>query len=304
MRKNSIKGMIILLIGAAIWGFAFVAQSSAMGLIGPFTFQTTRSVLALAVLLPFILIKDGVKKKKGTYVKDTKADRKNLITGGILCGLALTVASCFQQFGICYTTASKSGFLTAMYMLMVPVLGIFLKKKIPGKTWIYVAIAVVGMYFLCVKDGFSINVGDVLTLICAFFFSIQIMLVDYYSQLTDGVKLSLMEFLVMVILSGILMLIFEKPSPEAVLSAWIPIVYAGVFSCGIGYTLQILGQKYTEPTVASLIMSLESVFATVGGVILLRQLPNLREWIGIGLMFIAIILSQLPARKSKKCNVL
>lgn len=297
MRKNSFKGIIILLITAAIWGFAFAAQSTAMESIHPFTFQAIRSALGALVLIPFIFIGDGIKKKKGTYVKPSKSEIKMLLTGGIFCGIALTAACCFQQFGICYTTASKSGFITSMYMLMVPVLGIFLKHKIPGRTWIYVGIAVVGMYFLCIGDGFSVNKGDLLTLVCAFFFSIQITLVDYFAPKTDGIKLSFIEFAVTAAISGILMLIFERPSANAIISSWLPIVYAGVFSCGMGYTFQIIGQKYTEPAVASLIMSLESVFATIGGILLLHEMPAAKEWVGIGLMFSAVMLSQISGKK-------
>lgn len=297
MKKTSLYGIIILLFASAIWGFAFVAQSQAMDNLEPFTFYAMRSIMAVAVLIPFVLIRDGVAKKRGTYVKTGLADRKTLLLGGLFCGIALTVASCFQQFGICYTTASNAGFLTAMYILLVPILGIFMRKKIPAQIWICVGIALVGMYFLCMGYSFSINRGDVLSLISAFFFSIQIMLVDYYAPKTDGVKLSILEFSVAAIICIVLMFVFEKPSWDNILKAWMPIVYAGVFSSGIAYTLQIVGQKYAPAYMASLAMSLESVFATIGGIMVLEQYPMPKEWIGIGLMLAAIILSQIKFNK-------
>lgn len=297
MSKKSIKGPLMLLMAAAIWGFAFVAQSSAMDKVGPFTFLAMRSVLGSLILVPVILIKDKLVKKKDSVAEHE--DMSKLWLGGFLCGIALCAASGLQQLGICYTTASKSGFLTAMYILIVPLLGIFFKKKVSLKIWLCVIVAVVGMYLLCVKEGFSINIGDVLTFICAIFFSIQIMIVDYYSPIVDGVKLSCIQFLVTAVISGILMFIFEKPSVNEIVSAWIPIVYAGVCSSGIAFTLQILGQKYTEPAVASLVMSFESVFATIGGILILKEYPGVQEWVGIGLLFVAIMASQISGKKSE-----
>lgn len=297
MSKKSIKGPLMLLMAAAIWGFAFVAQSTAMDKVGPFTFLATRSILGALVLVPIIVIKDKFGKNKDV-TKESKVISK-LLTGGILCGVALAAASCFQQFGICYTTASKSGFITAMYILIVPLMGLFFKKKVSLKLWFCVLIAVVGMYLLCVKEGLHINIGDVLTFVCAVFFAVQIMIVDYYSPRVDGVKLSCIQFLVTAIISGVLMFIFEKPSVTNIMSAWLPIAYAGVCSSGVAFTLQILGQKYTEPTVASLIMSFESVFATIGGVLILKEIPGVREWVGIGLMFVAIMVSQISKKETE-----
>lgn len=297
MSKKSIKGPLMLLMAAAIWGFAFVAQSTAMDKVGPFTFLATRSILGALVLVPIIVIKDKFGKNKDV-TKESKGISK-LLMGGILCGVALAAASCFQQFGICYTTASKSGFITAMYILIVPLMGLFFKKKVSLKLWFCVLIAVVGMYLLCVKEGLHINIGDVLTFVCAVFFAVQIMIVDYYSPRVDGVKLSCIQFLVTAIISGVLMFIFEKPSVTNIMSAWLPIAYAGVCSSGVAFTLQILGQKYTEPTVASLIMSFESVFATIGGVLILKEIPGVREWVGIGLMFVAIMVSQISKKETE-----
>ena len=290
----------MLLITAAIWGFAFVAQSTAMDSIGPFTFQGIRSVLGGVILIPVFLIIDYIKKKEGSYKKMTAQERKTLIKGGLLCGLALCTACCFQQMAIAEDDNSgKAGFITAMYILIVPVLGLFFKKKPSVKLWFCIGAAVVGMYFLCIKDGFTISRSDILLILCAVAFSVQIMLVDHFSPKVDGVRLSCIQFLVTGLISSILMLIFEEPSGAAVKEAWIPILYAGIGSCGIAYTFQIIGQKYTEPVTASLIMSLESAFALLGGMLILKQIPMLREWIGIGLMFTAIMVSQLPDKKKK-----
>ncbi len=297
MNKNSIKGNTMLLITAIIWGCAFVAQSSGMDYVGPFTFQGVRSLLGAAALIPVIAVIDFIKKKKGTYHKPSAKERKTLLIGGVLCGLALCLASCLQQVAICYTSVGKAGFITTMYILMVPILGLFLKKKVESRIWICIVIAIAGLYLLCIGQNFSINKGDLLLMACAVVFAIQILLVDYFSPKVDGVRLSFIEFAVTGVIASIIMIPAEQPQLSQIKAAWLPILYAGVCSTGIAYTLQIIGQKYTKPTVASLIMSLESVFATIGGVIILHQIPSFREWIGIALMFAAIIISQLPSRK-------
>ncbi len=299
MNRTKAKGNIMLIITAMIWGFAFVAQSTGMEYVGPLTFQAARSLIGGVVLIPAIAIMDGIKKKEGTYHKPNRRERRLLYTGGVLCGLALCAACCVQQIGICYTSVGKAGFITAMYILMVPVISIIFKKKVAPKIWVCIVIAIAGLYLLCIKEGFSINKGDALILLCAVLFSIQIMLVDYYAPRTDGVRLSCIQFLVTGVIASILMFIFEKPVMSSVIAAWLPIMYAGVCSCGIAYTFQILGQKYTEPAVASLIMSLESVFAVIGGVIILHQVPSPKEWAGIICMFAAIMISQLPDGKRK-----
>ena len=209
----------------------------------------------------------------------------------------MTVAANLQQIGIQYTSAGKAGFITAMYILIVPVLGLFLKKKVPGRIWLCILIAVVGLYLLSVTEGFSsISKGDVYVLLCALAFSFHIMAVDHYAPLVDGVRLSSIQFLICGVLSGILMFLFEEPNLENILNAAVPILYAGIMSCGVAYTLQIIGQKYTRPTIASLIMSLESVFAVLAGIVVLREIPTARETMGCVLMFLAIIIAQLPSR--------
>ncbi len=280
------KGNILLLVTAAIWGFAFVAQSSAMEHIGPFTFQAVRFLLGATVLLPVIL----VRSRRGTFA----GDKKRMWIGGVLCGITLFIASSFQQMGIALgASTGKAGFITAMYIIIVPILGIFLKKKVGIRIWICALVAVVGLYFLSVKDGFVIEKYDVLLLAGALAFAAQIMLVDYYVPKTDCVGLSAVQFLVTGIMSVVAMLITEHPEMNAIASAWQPVLYGGILSCGVAYTLQVVGQKYTTPGEASIIMSMESPFALLGGMMLLGQIPQYREWIGIGLMFVAIIVSQI-----------
>ncbi|MDO4298359.1 MAG: DMT family transporter [Lachnospiraceae bacterium] len=304
MKRTSWRNPLLLLLTAVIWGVAFVAQSVGMDYIGPFTFNCVRSIIGGIVLIPCIWLLDRMKGhgdggKTGSS-GESKEEKQVLLTGGICCGAALFLASNLQQFGIKYTTVGKAGFITALYIVLVPVLGIFLKKAIGLKVWISVALAVAGLYLLCITDGFSIGKGDFLVLLCALVFSIHILVIDYFSPKTDGVRLSCIQFLVCGILSGIGMLMTESPSLTAVLQAWMPILYAGVMSCGVAYTLQIIGQKGMDPTVASLILSLESVVSVLAGWLLLGQKLSVRELSGCVLMFIAIILAQLPG--GKKCN--
>lgn len=300
MKNSELKGNLLLMLTALIWGCAFVAQSVSMDYIGPFTFQSVRSLLGAAVLVPVFLILDASKKKAGTYQAPTGEEKKTLLIAGIVCGCIMTVAANLQQIGIQYTSAGKAGFITAMYILIVPVLGLFLKKKVPGRIWLCILIAVVGLYLLSVTEGFSsISKGDVYVLLCALAFSFHIMAVDHYAPLVDGVRLSSIQFLICGVLSGILMFLFEEPNLENILNAAVPILYAGIMSCGVAYTLQIIGQKYTRPTIASLIMSLESVFAVLAGIVVLREIPTARETMGCVLMFLAIIIAQLPSRREQ-----
>lgn len=312
MKKTSWKSPLLLLLTAVIWGVAFVAQSVGMDYVGGFTFNCTRCIIGGMVLIPCIFLLDRLKGQKsgenasegtGTPVQPSSAaslktsQQKTLLIGGICCGAALFVASNLQQFGIKYTTVGKAGFITAMYIIMVPVFGIFLKKAIGIRVWISVLLAVAGLYLLCITEGFSLGFGDLLVLLCAVMFSVHILIIDHFSPKVDGVRMSCIQFFVCGILSGIAMLIFEKPDLNAILQAWMPILYAGVMSCGVAYTLQIIGQKDTDPTVASLILSLESVVSVLAGWVLLGQKLSARELSGCVLMFAAIILAQLPNRK-------
>ncbi len=291
MARNSVRSDLLLALAAFIWGLAFVAQSEGTEYLGAFTFNAVRFLIGGLVLLPCIYLLNRHKSRNGAP-GDTGSDRAAL-TGGVLCGIALFAASSFQQIGIAYTTVGKAGFITAMYIVMVPILGIFLGKRARWNLWVSVAIAVAGLYMLCITEGFSVGFGDGLELICALFFSIQIMLVDHFSPLTDGVKLSCVQFFVCGILSLISALLSETIEIHAIFAAWGPILYTGIFSCGVAYTLQIVGQRDTDPQIASLIMSLESVFSLIGGWIILGQAMSVRELFGCVLMFFAIILAQI-----------
>ena len=222
-----------------------------------------------------------------------------LLAGGVCCGVCLFAASNFQQFGIRYTTVGKAGFITACYIVIVPVIGIFLKKACGRLLWVSVAMAVVGLYFLCMTETLTIGKGDFLVFICALLFSLHILVIDYFSPRTDGVKMSCIQFFVCGILSGIAMLFIEEPHLADIFAAWIPILYAGIMSCGVAYTLQIVGQKGMNPTVASLILSLESCISVLAGWLILGQKLSVRELSGCLIMFGAIILAQLPGKQEK-----
>lgn len=306
--SKKMKSDIMLLITAIIWGSAFVAQRAGADVIGPFTFNALRYIWAFLFLIPVIIILDKKNLKDTTkqLTKDEKAlEKKYYIRGGIACGIALTLASSVQQLGMAYTTAGKAGFITALYMVFVPIFGIFLGNKARPIIWFCVAIAAVGLYLLSIKPGtFSISKGDFIILICAFCFTAHILVIDHYSPKTDGVRMSCIQFLVAFIISGILMLITEPIVVKDIITAAFPIFYAGVFSAGIGYTLQIVAQKDADPAVASLILSLESVFAVIAGVLLLHESLSGREALGCLIMFVAIILSQLPSKEDRETRKL
>lgn len=295
--KTSLKNSLLLLLTAAIWGVAFVAQSVGMDYVGAFTFNSVRSLIGAVVLLPVIWFLNRQNPPVKQSEKEKTSGRKTLFIGGTACGTALFLASNFQQFGIKYTTVGKAGFITACYIVIVPILGLFLKRKCSSYIWTAVIMALIGLYLLCITDGFSIGKGDLLVLICAFLFSFHILIIDHFSPKVDCVKMSCIQFLVAGILSGILAIIFENPDFTGIAAAWIPILYAGVMSCGVAYTLQIVGQKGMNPTVASLILSLESCISVLAGWIILGQSLSMREIIGCIIMFAAIILAQLPEKK-------
>ena len=292
MKKEQIRGSLLLFLAAIIWGVAFVAQSVGMEYVGPFTFNCVRTLIGGSVLIPCIAFLNRNKSKK----KMTLTEKKRLFFGGICCGAALATGSTLQQFGIMYTTVGKAGFITAFYIIIVPILGLFLGKKCGLFVWISVVIALAGLYFLCITDGFSVGKGDIYVFLCAIAFSIHILVVDYFTQFNDGVKMSCIQFFVCAMICFVLMMLFEHPEIRTILLAWKPILYAGVMSCGVAYTLQIVGQKNMNPTVASLILSLESVTSVIAGFIVLHQNLSQREMIGCGFMFIAIILAQLPQK--------
>ena len=300
MKTGQMKNSLLLLLTAFIWGIAFVAQSVGGEAVGCFTFNGVRSLIGGMVLIPVIFFLDRQKKRELGEVEflQQKGNQRTLMIGGICCGIMLCIASNFQQFGISFTTVGKAGFITAMYILIVPILGIFMKKRVGAKVWLGVVLAVIGLYMLCMtSESFSLSKGDLLVLICAGFFSLHILLIDHFSPKVDGVRMSCIQFLVCGIISIVIAFLFESPSLKAVLSGWLPILYAGVLSCGVAYTLQIVGQRNMDPTVASLILSLESVFSVLAGWVILNQALSMRELFGCVLMFLAIILAQLPERR-------
>lgn len=294
----------MLLACAIIWGTAFVAQSEAMDSMEPLTFQAMRSYLGGLVLLPLIAGVDITKKKAGIYRKPTPEERKKTFLVGVACGTVLCVASLFQQYGIAMgTSGGNAGFITALYILLVPVAGlVFFKKKVHPALWLCIGAALVGLWFICIKGDMTFAVSDIMVLICAFVFTAHIIVVDRFASGLDGIKVSCIQFFTSAVIATVGMLIFEKPSVSQLLDGWFPIVYAGVMSSGVAYTLQILGQQRTDPTVASLLMSLESVFAVLGTVAVSiiqghPEYPTARELIGCALMFAAIIAAQLLPQK-------
>lgn len=293
--KEQLRGSLYLLVGTFIWGTAFVAQSVGMDYIGPFTFQAVRSFIAVVALIPVIFLMDRTKKEgKGSA---TSWRSPGLWKTGLFCGIALFVASGLQQMGLVYTDPGKAGFITAMYIVLVPVLGLFLGQKCGITVWISVALAVIGLYLLSCLGVSSVNIGDLLLMGCALAFAVQITLVDRLGQALDGLRLNCIQFLVNAVISTVVMLLTETPVWENILACAVPLLYTGVLSSGVAYSLQILGQQRLAPAPASLIMSLESVFAVLAGWLLLDQVLRPVELLGCALVFCGVILSQWPSKK-------
>ena len=292
MKNRKLLGNILLLITTAIWGTAFAFQRMGMDSIEPATFSAVRMLLAAVAVTPLVALG---KDKSKTYNSEYK---RNTIIGGILCGLCLGTATIFQQVGIVQTSAGKAGFITAMYMLLVPVINLILfRKKSPAVVWIAVLIGIIGMYLLCINEEFSLSRGDALVSVCALVFSFHIICTDHFVQNANPVGMSVIQLYVTALLSAVVAAFTENPSWNDVRAAIIPILYCGLGSGAIGYTLQIVAQKFTEPAVASLLMSLEAVFAVLGGTLILGEKMTTREAIGCLVMFIAVILAQIPSRK-------
>lgn len=314
--KKKLKGNLLILT-AFIWGSSFVAQKSGMELIGPMAFNGIRTLIGGTVLIPAIMLLNNMKARNNLQPTDNTAElsrkdkgkeKKLLIIGGFCCGIVLLIASTLQQIGIYYTTVGKSGFITALYVVLVPICGLFLGKRVRPVIWLCVLASAIGLYLLCmpVKGGFGhINKGDFLILLSAFCLTGHILIIDYFSPKVDGVKLSCIQFFVAGILSIIFMfpgdpaLGFDLPTLSTLLDSWLPILYAGVLSCGVAYTLQIVAQADTDPTVASMILCLESVFAVIAGMIILKESMSIREIAGCVIMFAAIVVSQLPAKEER-----
>lgn len=290
--KNKLRGSLAILVATVIWGSAFIAQSVGMDYIGPFTFQTMRSVLAVPFLIIVIFL---IERSPAKSIE--KWLEPDLWKAGLPCGVALFIAAGLQQMGIVHTTAGKAGFITAMYIVLVPILGVFLRKKPPFTAWIGVLLAVAGLYLLSCVGVTQVNIGDLYLLGCALGYAVQITLVDQMGISVDGLRLNCVQSLFCGIFSGIVMFLTEDVVISNILSCWIPLVYAGIFSLGIAFSLQIIGQKHLEPTPAALIMSLESVFAVLFGWLLLHERMSTAELCGCALVFCAVILSQIPAKE-------
>ncbi len=295
MKKISFGSSLLLFLAACIWGVAFVAQSVGMDYMGPCTFNGIRFLIGGTVLLPLVYVR--VKKKKNTPEELPPA---LTLKGGICCGLAICAASLCQQIGIMETTVGKAGFITTLYIIIVPVFGMFLRKKVPGKVWIAAAVAAVGMYMLCINESFSVSRGDAFVFLCAIIFAVHILVIDFFSPKTDGVALSCIQFYTAGIICTVAAFAVETPTWGQFVSGIVPILYAGVMSCGVAYTLQIIGQKNVEPTVASLILSMESVVSVLAGWVILGQELSSKELAGCVLVFAAVILVQYNGRTPKK----
>lgn len=315
--NRKLRGNLMLILTALIWGTSFVAQKSGMDVIGPLAFNGIRTLIGGIVLVPAIKLmnrskadnnKDGeMPDAQQKTPEQKKEEKRTLLIGGICCGTALMTAGNLQQIGLLYTTAGKAGFITALYVVIVPILGLFLKRKIRPLIWICVIASAAGLYLLCIPQGGGfghLNKGDLMMPVCALLFAVHIMVIDHFSPKTDGVKLSCVQFFVAGILSLMFLWIdpllgFALPTLHTLAAAWFPIMYAGAISCGIAYTFQVIAQKDTDPTIASMILCLESVFAVLAGMVLLGESMSLREIIGCLIMFAAIVAAQLPEKKER-----
>ncbi len=291
-----------LFIAALIWGTAFVAQREGVDVLHPITYNGIRNFVGCIALMPVISIM-SIFSKEGKI--STRSNPGALIIGGIVCGIILFTASTLQTMALVDADEGKAGFMTALYLIIVPVIGIFMGRKVRPVIWISIVLATVGLYFLCVKEGtsFSFNKSELLLLGCAFVFALHIIAIDYFSPKVDGVKLSFIQFFVVGIISLVYIIWVDKPSFEEIKACTIPILYAGVMSSGIAYTFQIIGQKHAEPAVASIIMSMESLFALLAGIIISGNEPGVRALVGCGFMMVAIILVELPERKKLKKGI-
>lgn len=298
MNTKKVVSTILLFVTAIIWGSAFVAQTVGMKFIGPFVFNFSRNILAGIALIPCIFILDKVNKNNPE--KKKISSKKQLMIAGLATGVALFLGATFQQIGIQYTTTAKSGFITALYIVIVPVLALFIGKKSTIKIWISVLIAIVGFYFLSIKSDLSINKGDIYTLIGSVCFSLHILTIDHFSSKVDIVRMSCIQFFTAGLISLVPALIFETFDISALQAALIPILYAGLLSSAVGYTFQMIAQKNIEPTIASLVLSLESVFAALAGWIALNQTLSAREIMGCAIVFLAILYAQTPDRRRLK----
>ena len=308
--SKTLRANLMLLLTALVWGVAFVAQDVAMDAMQPFTFNAVRLLIAGLALLPCIRLLDALERRRAASQADaaapapartmTPAQRRTLWVGGICCGLALTVGSGFQQLGIAATSAGKAGFVTALYIVLVPLSGLFFRRPVRTTVWVAVGLCTLGLFLLCVTETLTIGTGDVYLLLCAAAYTVHILVIDHFSPRTDCVRMSCIQFFVASALCAVMMAFTEKPTLAGILAGWVPLLYAGVLSGGMGYTLQMIAQRDTDPTVASLLMCLESVFAVLAQWVILRELLTVRELVGCSVMLVGIILAQLPMRAVQK----
>ena len=291
---------ILALIAAFIWGTAFVGQSVSASKMGAFTFNFSRCIIATVTLIILSIVFDRLKKPAQKTEEEKRIERRSIIRGGVGCGVLLAIASNLQQIGLVETSAGKAGFITSLYVVLVPVFAIVLGKRAPSRVWLAVAIATAGMYLLCVSENFTIASGDILIFICAIVFAGHILVVDRYVATADAIKMSCVQFLVAGILSGIGMLIWEEFDWQSIVSCIGPLLYVGVLSSGVAYTLQIIAQRGADPTVITILLSLESVFSVLAGAVVLGDTMLPREYTGCILMFAAVMLAQIPLRRKKK----
>ncbi len=296
-KDRSFSGSIMLLIAAAIWGSAFVAQSVGMEHIGPFTLNCIRMLLGGVVLLPAIAVFDRVGICRPP---EDRAQKKTLFAGGITCGCVLAAASMLQQIGIKYTSPGKAAFITALYIILIPIMQMALGRKNHWTLWICVLIAAVGMYFLCINGEFVLKTGDICVIICSFLFAGHIMVTDHFAPRVDCVRMSCIQFITCGLICGVFMFVFEEPTLDGIIAARIPILYTGICSSGIAYTLQTVAQSRVKPVIASLLMSLESVFSVIFSMLILNQILAKREMLGCILIFTAVVLAQIIPQEIKE----
>jgi len=309
--SKRLRANFLLLLTALIWGVAFVAQDVAMDAMEPFTFNAARMLVAALVLLPCIRLLDAIERKRTQtggnasasasrpFRAMSQAQKRTLLLGGLCCGVALFLGSSLQQFGIKETSAGKAGFVTALYIVLVPLSGLFFGRSVRRNVWLAMGLCVLGLFLLCVTDTFSVSLGDLYLLLCAAAYTVHILVIDHFSPKTDCVRMSCLQFFVASTLCAVMMLLTEHPTFQGLLKGWVPLLYAGMLSGGLGYTLQMVAQRDTDPTVASLLMCLESVFAVLAQWVILGELLSTRELLGCGLMLVGIVLAQLPKRAAR-----
>ncbi|MBR6512767.1 MAG: DMT family transporter [Clostridia bacterium] len=299
-KPSPIRQTVLPLVAAFIWGSAFVAQYLGADRMPPFAFNTFRNLFAVPFLVALVFVFDAIRKKNPNFEPDYCHSNKEMVKGGILCGITLGIAMNFQQLGI-LSGAGKAGFLTAMYIVIIPIIGMVIGRRQPFKIWLSIFIAVIGLYLLCIKEDFSIEKTDIYLLLCALTYAVQMTFVDHYSLRVDAVRLSCCEFAVATILSAVFMLAFKQiPDAEMIKISMGPLLYTAILSSGVAYTLQIFSQKGTNISIVSLILCMESVFAALTGAIFLHEAMTAREYIGSLILLAAIVISQLPAKKEVK----